>query len=299
MEIVGICDTQFDAASALADRFGIPVAAATLADLATVNPHSVHVLTPPSSHAALTLQALDMGCHVLVEKPMADTVADCESMIASARKNKRVLGVNHSDLFDPVIMQALDAVRDGRIGELVSVDIIRNSEYPAYGGGPLPGSVTQGSYPFRDLGVHGLYTIEAFLGPVPSLDVKYQSRGTDPNLHFDEWQAQAQTANGVGRLLLSWNARPMENRLMVRGTRGIIEVDRFLQTCRIHRVLPGPKFIGIMLNAFFSAAGRLLPHSLERGAFRHRHAEAVARHPSWRAGFRRSRARQHRTAVRW
>ncbi len=253
VEIVGICDTQVDAAKTLAKRFGIPLAATTLAELSAVSPQSVHVLTPPSSHAALTLQALDMGCHVLVEKPMADTVADCEAMIASARKNKRVLGVNHSDLFDPVIMRALAAVREGRIGELVSVDIIRNSEYPAYAGGPLPGSVTQGSYPFRDLGVHGLYTIEAFLGPVRGLEVKYQSRGTDPNLHFDEWQAQAQTANGVGRLLLSWNARPMENRLMVRGTRGIIEVDRFLQTCRIHRVLPGPKFIGIMLNSFFSA----------------------------------------------
>jgi predicted dehydrogenase/nucleoside-diphosphate-sugar epimerase len=254
VEIVGICDNQLDAARALANRFHIPLAVAALADLAAVNPQSVHVLTPPSSHAALTLQALEMGCHVLVEKPMADTVADCEAMIATARKNGRVLGVNHSDLFDPVIMQALAAVRDGRIGELVSVDIIRNSEYPAYGGGPLPGSVTQGSYPFRDLGVHGLYTIEAFLGPVQHLDVKYQSRGTDPNLHFDEWQAQTLNANGVGRLLLSWNARPMENRLMVRGTRGIIEVDRFLQTCRIHRVLPGPKFIGIMLNSFFSAA---------------------------------------------
>ena len=54
-------------------------------------------------------------------------------------------------------------------------------------------------------------------------------------------------------MLLSWNARPMENRLVVRGTRGRIEVDRFTQTCRVHRELPGPKFIGILLNGFFAA----------------------------------------------
>ena len=199
-----------------------------------------------------------MGCHVLVEKPMADTVADCEAMIAKAAEKGLRLGVNHSDLFDPVLMQALQAVRAGRIGDVVSVDVIRNSDYPAYAGGPLPGTVTQGSYPFRDLGVHGLYTIEAFLGPVASVSASFQSRGADPNLAYDQWQAQAHAERGEGRLLLSWNARPMENRLFVRGTRGLVEVDRFLQTCRVQRELPGPKFIGIMLNGFFAAAGNLV-----------------------------------------
>jgi nucleoside-diphosphate-sugar epimerase len=55
-------------------------------------------------------------------------------------------------------------------------------------------------------------------------------------------------------MLLSWRARPMENRVVVRGTRGAIEVDRFLQVMRIRRVLPGPKFIGIVINAVASAA---------------------------------------------
>lgn len=254
VEVVGLCDSNRSAAEALAKRFKIVKVAATLADLADVEPNVVYVLTPPASHASLAIAAMDMGCHVLVEKPMADTAADCERMLAKSKATGLKLGVNHSDLFDPVLMRALDAAKNGDIGDVLSVDIVRNSEYPPYAGGPLPGMVTQGSYPFRDLGVHGLYTIEAFLGPIAQVDVHYQSRGTDPNLGFDEWQAQALSATGVGRLLLSWNARPMENRLIVRGTRGIIEIDRFTQVCHIHRVLPGPKFIGILLNAFFSAA---------------------------------------------
>lgn len=254
VELVGLCDSNTAAAEALAKRFKIPKIATTLADLADAAPDVVYVLTPPASHAALAIQAMDMGCHVLVEKPMADSAADCEAMLAKAKATGLKLGVNHSDLFDPVLMRALDAANNGDIGEVLSVDIVRNSEYPPYAGGPLPGQVKQGSYPFRDLGVHGFYTIEAFLGPIAQADVRFQSRGGDPNLGFDEWQAQAQTARGVGRLLLSWNARPMENRLFVRGTRGTIEVDRFTQVCRIHRTLPGPKFIGILLNAFFSAA---------------------------------------------
>jgi predicted dehydrogenase/nucleoside-diphosphate-sugar epimerase len=253
VEIVGLCDSNRAAADALAARFKVGKVVATLAELAEATPNVVYVLTPPASHAALAIQAMDMGCHVLVEKPMADSAADCEAMLAKAKATGLTLGVNHSDLFDPMLMQALDTAKSGAIGDVLSVDIIRNSEYPPYAGGPLPGQVKQGSYPFRDLGVHGFYTIEAFLGAISQAEVHHQSRGSDPNLGFDEWQARAQTATGVGRLLLSWNARPMENRLFVRGTKGTIEVDRFTQTCRVHRVLPGPKFIGIILNAFFSA----------------------------------------------
>lgn len=257
VDLVGLCDSNLDAAQALAQRFGIARVAATLGELADATPNVVYVLTPPASHAALALQAMDMGCHVLVEKPMADSVADCEAMLAKANATRLTLGVNHSDLFDPVLRRALDVARGGRIGTLRSVDIVRNSDYPPYAGGPLPGLVAQGSYPFRDLGVHGLYTIEAFLGPVAEAEVRFQSRGDargeNQQIGFDEWQAQALTAGGVGRMLLSWSARPMENRLTVRGTRGRIEVDRFTQTCRVHRELPGPKFIGILLNGFFAA----------------------------------------------
>ncbi|MCR6701105.1 MAG: NAD-dependent epimerase/dehydratase family protein [Dokdonella sp.] len=254
VDVVGLCDPNLEAAHALAQRYGIERVVADLDELAPARPQVVYILTPPASHAALAIRAMDrLGCGVLVEKPMADTVAECEAMIAKAEEKGLILGVNHSDLLDPVVVKALEAVRAGKIGEVVSVDVLRSSEYPAYAGGPLPGQVAQGSYPFRDLGVHGLYTLEAFLGPLRDIDVRYQSSGRDPNLRFDEWQLAAAGDGAVGRLLLSWNARPMESRLVVRGTRGTIEADRFLQVCRIHRVLPGPKFIGIVINTWLSA----------------------------------------------
>ncbi len=253
VEIVGICDLDNKAAQVLASNFGIDFVTADLAELGARQPHAMYVLTPPASHAALTLQALDMGCHVFVEKPMADSVAECDVMIARAREKGLQLSVDHSDHFDPMIMRALALVRSGRIGDVVAVDVLRSSDYPPYAGGPLPGMVRQGSYPFRDLGVHGLYVLESFLGAIDQLDVRYRASGRNANLKFDEWDARAQCADGMGRLLLSWNMRPMQNRLIVHGTRGIIEVDRFLQICRVQRVLPGPKFIGIVLTAFMTA----------------------------------------------
>jgi nucleoside-diphosphate-sugar epimerase/predicted dehydrogenase len=231
----------------------VPRAATSLAEVADLAPQAAYILTPPASHAPLAHQALDLGCHVFVEKPMADTVADCEALIEKAQAKGLQLSVNHSDRFDPVVLRALDLVRSGRLGDLLSVDVLRSSEYPPFAGGPLTAQVRQGSYPFRDLGVHAIYTLEAFLGPLQSLTVEHHASGRDPNLRFDEWRAHAHCERGLGRMLLSWNARPMESRLVVRATRGSIEADRFTQVMRVTRVLPGPKFVGILLESWRNA----------------------------------------------
>src|SRR3546814_1963383 len=140
------------------------------------------------------------------------------------------------------------------MGKVRAGAILRSSDSPAYAGGPLPKLVTQGSYPFRDLGVHGLYTIEAFAGEVSGLDVSCSSTGANPSLQFDEWRASMRAGDAQGRLLLSWNARPMENRLDARGTGGRIQIDRFLQDCRLHRNFPHTNFGGVALNAMLTAA---------------------------------------------
>ncbi len=253
VEIVGIADLNLEAAQSLAADWKIPMAARTLAELAPLHPTAVYVLTPPASHCAIALDALDLGCHVLVEKPMAETVEECDAMIARAAEKGLVLSVNHSDRLDPVVLEALELVRAGVCGEVVAADFFRSSDYPPYGGGLLPALVRQGSYPFRDLGVHGLYLLEAFLGPIRNLRVDYRGTGRNSNLRFDEWHAVAECERGLGRLQISWNVRPMQSRLIIQGTRAVIEVDRFLQVCRVGKTLPGPKFVGMILVAFINA----------------------------------------------
>lgn len=254
VDIVGIVDSDLAAAQALARDAGIASATRTLAEcLAAARPDAVYILTPPASHCRLAIEAMDAGCDVFVEKPMADSVAECDAMIARARERGKVLAVNHSDLLDPVVMRALALVREGVAGRILDVDFLRSSDYPPYAGGPLPAMVAQGSYPFRDLGVHGLYLLEAFLGPLGSLEVRRRSTGANPSLRFDEWHASVDSASGVGRMQLSWNVRPMQSRIIIQGTTAVIEVDRFLQRLRLSRVLPGPKFVGMMITAWVNA----------------------------------------------
>ncbi len=258
VKVTAVVDVDTNAAAAAAAHFGVPRACADLRELVNTDLDAVHVLTPPSTHCALALKALAMGCHVLVEKPMAETVEECDLMISEARAAKRVLSVNHSARLDPVVVDALERVRRGECGELVAVDIVRASEYPPFGGGPFPATYLKGSYPFQDIGVHGLYLLEAFLGPIADVDIRYRSTGRHLHLQFDEWHVHAVAERGVGRLHLSWNTRPMQSRITIQGTSGVIEVDTFLQTCRSSRSLPGPKFVGMGINAVKNGAAQAL-----------------------------------------
>src|SRR5690348_14561789 len=69
VEIVGICDVDPIRAAATAERFKLKTYP-TPAALRGAGADVVHILTPPHTHAEITLQALDLGCHVLVEKPL-------------------------------------------------------------------------------------------------------------------------------------------------------------------------------------------------------------------------------------
>src|SRR3982074_3350611 len=62
---------------------------------------AVIVATPTSTHREVTEDCLRAGVHVLVEKPLASTVADAESMIAVANQAQKVLMVGHTFLFNP------------------------------------------------------------------------------------------------------------------------------------------------------------------------------------------------------
>jgi predicted dehydrogenase/nucleoside-diphosphate-sugar epimerase len=257
VRIVGIADTSVERARALANRFAIPGVFANLSEMRTTRPDIVHVLTPPGSHAALAIEAFDMGCHVFVEKPMAPTVAACDEMIAAANRAGRILSVNHSAKDDPVIVRALELLRRGACGDVLAVDVYRSSDYPPYAGGALPTAFRQGGYPLEDLGVHALYLMEAFLGPICDLDVRCRSTNHDPNVFLDEWRGSATCAKGTGRFYLSWSARPIRNELFVHGTRGDMHIDCFLQTCTVRRSWPGPKPIAAGINAMTHAAGML------------------------------------------
>lgn len=248
VEIVGIHDRDRDRAEAVAKREQLRMFG-SLDELVSAGANVIHVLTPPATHAPITIQALERGCDVLVEKPAATSVEDCDRMSEAARRSGRTVCVNHSLLRDPFIERALALVRAGAVGEVLTVDYFRSSDYPPYRGGPLPPQYRDGGYPFRDLGVHALYVMQEFLGAIEHVSATAATRGGDPNLRYDEWRALVRAQRGSGQIQLSWNVRPMQHVIVVQGTRGVVRADLFSMCVTAKRSTPLPKSIERAWNA--------------------------------------------------
>lgn len=76
----------------------------------------VSVCTPPSSHKDLTIALLRSGKNVLVEKPMAPSVADCDQMLAAARESGRTLSVIAQNRFRNDLASVKEAIDSGLLG---------------------------------------------------------------------------------------------------------------------------------------------------------------------------------------
>jgi len=251
--IVGVADSDWGRAAAVQARWNLPGTYSSLDALCDSGVDVIHVLTPPATHAALTLRALERGCHVYVEKPLATSVEDCDRIAQEAKRQDKSVCVGHSLLRDPFVLRALRLVRSGAIGDPLTVDYFRCASYPPYAGGPLPVPYREGGYPFRDLGIHALYIIVAFLGEIVELNDLFWSSGREPHLHFDEWRVLLKCERGNGQVQLSWNVRPQQNLLVVQGTRGIIRADLFGMSVTLKRQRRLPEHANRVLNSFSEA----------------------------------------------
>jgi len=90
----------------------------------------VSICTPTVTHAEIALKALEAGKHVLVEKPMTDTLAEAKSLIAMAEKKGLKLTVGFVERFNPAVDKALDLVKADTIGDVILAHTRRVSRRP-------------------------------------------------------------------------------------------------------------------------------------------------------------------------
>ncbi len=249
VELVGVVDLDARRAAAFGEKFGVKTFA-SLDELVAAGANVIHVLTPPSSHAKIAMAALDHGCHVLIEKPLTEDPEQGRQIAALAKQQGLTATVNHSLLYDPQVVRALAAVKSGALGQVVSVDILRGSEYPPFEGGPLPPHYRDAGYPFRDLGVHCLYLLQELLGPIEDVEASWRSLGGDPNLAFDEWRAMVRCQRGLGQFQLSWNVKPMQSQIIIHGTKAVLRVDLFAMFHGKRTSTPLPRAAERLVNAF-------------------------------------------------
>jgi len=125
LEIAGLVDINDEAAKKRKEEYGLSAAVVgtELASvLDTVRPDVVFDCTVPEAHVSVTLAALEHGCHVLGEKPLADTMENARRMVEAAERSGRVYAVTQNRRYDPNIRALREFVASGRIGEITTLN---------------------------------------------------------------------------------------------------------------------------------------------------------------------------------
>jgi len=125
-ELACVCDLDTEKARRVADAVGGARVSGSLdAVLADDTIDAVAVATPARTHHPIVMAALRAGKHVMVEKPLADTRAHGEDMVATAEAAGRVLMADHTYCYTPAVLKMRELVAEGHLGEVLFVDSVR------------------------------------------------------------------------------------------------------------------------------------------------------------------------------
>lgn len=122
-------DLREEARAQYAADFGIQTFDSVEAMCGLKDLNAVYVATPNPFHAGHAIAALHAGKHVMVEKPMALTLADCDRMIAAAERNRVKLMVAHTRSWNAPIRKMREIISSGRLGRVTQVHTLRYSPW--------------------------------------------------------------------------------------------------------------------------------------------------------------------------
>ena len=225
--VVALCDVDRDSAERAARQFDVPSAYDDVrAMLEREKPDLVDICTPPRTHADIAVMALEAGSHVLIEKPMAPTVEECERIIEAGLKHDRRVGVAHSELFYPVVTETRRRVERGDIGDLKGMRIFRSTPvsymtaHPDHWANKLPGGV------IGETGPHVVYLTQAFVGPIEDVGVHGRKLMPEyPWSPFDDYRLELMGREATGSAALTYTNHHWAAQVDLWGTGGIIKID--------------------------------------------------------------------------
>ena len=112
--LVAIADRDMDRAKKFAKKFGASYFSDIDELLNQEEIDAVTICTPTVTHADLALQAIEAGKHLLVEKPMTDTVQQAQRIIDAAKSANAILMVGFVERFNPSVQTAAEVIDEGK-----------------------------------------------------------------------------------------------------------------------------------------------------------------------------------------
>jgi predicted dehydrogenase len=232
VEIAALCDQRIETARKVASDFGVTSVYGDAKEmLSKERLDAVDICTSPASHAPLSIQAMEAGCHVLIEKPMASNLEEADAMVDCSRKHSVKLCVLHQNLCNPVVMKARALAESGALGNLLHVEA---ATYERQDSGmvleeqhwchKLRGGI------FYEIMPHSIYLTQAFLKNLTPVCVLSAKLGDVKWMKKDEVRVMVKGENGLGSIIVSCNPPIHGDTLDILGSKMALRADLWGRT---------------------------------------------------------------------
>jgi predicted dehydrogenase len=220
VQLVGIADADVGAAEGIVQRYGGTAYTDYRRMLEEQRPDAVTIAVPTEDHYDVAIQAIEHGCHLLIEKPIAFSIEQGEQMIAAASAAGVCLMVGHIERFNPAVGALKEMLAQGQLGRIFHVDAHRQSPFPAR---------VRDVGVVIDLAVHDL-DVMRYIGSSEIVRVFAETERRIHSTNEDLLSGVLRMQDGaVGTLQVNWLTPTKVRELYVTGEKGMFRVDYLTQ----------------------------------------------------------------------
>ena len=222
VELVGIADTNRETAKRVAEKFDTKAFFDYKELLQEVD--AAIIATPTITHHDIAMDLLNRGKHVLVEKPICNSVEKAQTLTKKAEETGLVLAAGHIERHNPAVKFIKDAMQNKRFGELITITSKRVSNFP--------GRIKDVGVIF-DFGVHDIDVMRYLAGDVESVYAR-AGKFTENIAYEDHANIVLNFENGIcGIVEVNWLTPTKIRKLFLTCSKNFVEADYMSQTVTI------------------------------------------------------------------
>ncbi len=240
IDLVGISDIDKEQVTKIAKRYNTN-AYTDYTELLSQGLDAVSIVVPTILHKQVTMDAINSGTNVLIEKPIADTIDNANLMIEAANSANLTLMVGHVERFNPAIQMAKKLIDEKYIGEVLSIHTTRI--------GPSPQRISDVGVTL-DLAIHDVDLIR-YLTSQEIVRINCEKHCMN-NRFDDEALILLWAGNVLSSVNVSWRSLKKIRKMRINGEKGVITLDYINQDLELFRDSHNNQDISSFANLLFN-----------------------------------------------
>ena len=185
----------------------------------------VTIAVPTKLHRQVALDCISKGIHILIEKPITNSIPEAKKIVQKARDKGVKFTVGHIERFNPAVLKLKEMIDSGKLGDIISVTTFRL--------GPTPTQIKDANVVI-DIGVHDIDMMNWFFGRLPQ-KITAQGGNALHQTREDHVEAFLDYGNGSsGLLVANWITPLKVRKLTVSGKKAYVELNYITQELDIY-----------------------------------------------------------------